>query len=358
MIPAVLIIATVALNSFMFRTYSAPSISFMSISRRFVWIILHEYPSHQLLAMPRSLPVVIYWTRYHNSETISSGGDMAARKIGILHPGQMGVSIAANAKGETNRVVWASEGRGSDTKRRADEAGLEDAGTIARLCAECDVIFSVCPPHAAEDVAAEVVSAGFTGTFVDANAISPDRTSRIAATVKEAGITFVDGGIVGGPAWKPGTVLYLSGAAADEVATCFGDGPLEVAVIGDEIGRASALKMCFAAYTKGTTALLSAILATAENLGVRDDLYRQWTRGDAGFPEQTENRVRNVTAKAWRFAGEMDEIAATFRSAGLPGEFHDAAAEIYRRTAGFKDAPETPSLAEVIAALARDSGDV
>ena len=280
---------------------------------------------------------------------------MAARTIGILHPGQMGVSIAANARGGTNRVLWASAGRGAETKNRADKAELEDVGTLDRLCAECGVIVSVCPPHAAEDVAADVVSAGFTGTYVDANAISPDRTSRIAATVKEAGITFVDGGIIGGPAWKPGTVLYLSGTAAHEVAACFGDGPLEVAVIGDEIGRASALKMCFAAYTKGTTALLSAILAAADRLGVRDDLNAQWARGDASFPGQTENRVRNVTAKAWRFAGEMEEIAATFRSAGLPGEFHDAAAEVYRRTAGFKDTAETPSLAEVIAALRQDT---
>ncbi len=276
---------------------------------------------------------------------------MAARTIGILHPGQMGVSIAANAKNGGCRVLWASDGRGEETTGRAEKAGLKDVRTIARLCAECDVILSVCPPHAAEDVADSVVSAGFTGTFVDANAIAPERSRRIAEKLKSAGVAFVDGGIIGGPAWKPGTVLYLSGPAADDVASCFGDGPLEVIALGDEIGRASALKMCFAAYTKGTTALLSAILATADRLGVRDDLNAQWKRGDPSFPGQTENRVRNVTAKAWRFAGEMEEIAATFRSAGLPGEFHDAAAEVYRRTARFKDAPETPTLAEVLAAL-------
>jgi hypothetical protein len=109
--------------------------------------------------------------------------------------------------------------------------------------------------------------------------------------------------------------------------------------------------MCFAAYTKGTTALLSAILATAEKLNVRAELENQWSRGGSDFAVQTQNRVRRVTAKAWRFAGEMEEIAATFEAAGLPGGFHLAAHEVYQRMAQFKDAPEVPELAEVLQSL-------
>ena len=109
--------------------------------------------------------------------------------------------------------------------------------------------------------------------------------------------------------------------------------------------------MCYAAYTKGTTALLCAILGAAERLGVREELQHQWAHDDAGFPDQVAQRVQRVTAKAWRFAGEMDEIAATFQEAGLPGGFHQAAADVYRRMARFKDAPATPDLAEVLAAL-------
>jgi hypothetical protein len=109
--------------------------------------------------------------------------------------------------------------------------------------------------------------------------------------------------------------------------------------------------MCYAAYTKGTTALLGAILATAESLGVREALAEQWNHDNPGFAEATDLRVRRVTAKAWRFAGEMEEIAATFRASGQPGEFHAAAAEVYRRLARFKDAPATPALEEVLAAL-------
>jgi hypothetical protein len=109
--------------------------------------------------------------------------------------------------------------------------------------------------------------------------------------------------------------------------------------------------MCYAAYTKGTTALLSAILSTAESLGVREELYQQWNLDDQGFSEQVNRRVTHVTAKAWRFEGEMKEIASTFREAGLPSGFHQAAAEIYRRMASFKNSTETPPLNDVLNAL-------
>jgi hypothetical protein len=109
--------------------------------------------------------------------------------------------------------------------------------------------------------------------------------------------------------------------------------------------------MCYAAYTKGTTALLCAILAAAESLGVRQALYRQWELEDAGFVEQVTRRSQRVTAKAWRFAGEMEEIAATFEAAGLPPGFHAAAAEVYRRLDGFKGMGTPPELEEVLRAL-------
>jgi 3-hydroxyisobutyrate dehydrogenase-like beta-hydroxyacid dehydrogenase len=231
---------------------------------------------------------------------------------------------------------------------------LQDAGTLVELCAIGSVIVSVCPPDAAEDLAAEVFTHGFTGLYLDANAISPQRSIRIGQAAAAAGATFVDGGIIGGPAWQPGrTWLYLSGMEAERAAACFTAGPLETCVIGEVIGKASALKMCFAAYTKGTTALLCAILAAADAWDVYQELANQWAQDGSNFAEQAAERVRRVTAKAWRFAGEMDEIAATFSAAGVPGEFHQASADIYRRLASFKDAPESPALEEVLTALRR-----
>jgi 3-hydroxyisobutyrate dehydrogenase-like beta-hydroxyacid dehydrogenase len=271
-------------------------------------------------------------------------------RIGLLHPGAMGASVGAAAASTGHTVLWASTGRTESTYARARRANLQDVETVAALVKASDIVLSVCPPHAAQDVAGEVTRLGFTGLYVDCNAISPDRTRAIQHLVEDAGAHYVDGGIIGGPAWKreAGTHLYLSGPRAAEVAACFAGSPLETPVISERIGAASAIKMGYAAYTKGTTALLTAILGVVEREGVRADLARQW--GDT-FTEQTVRRVCANTAKAWRFVGEMHEIAATFRGAGLPGGFHQAAAEVYERLAVFKDHDEPPSIEAVLEAL-------
>lgn len=277
---------------------------------------------------------------------------MTTEKIGILHPGAMGISVAAAAQNGGHTVYWASAGRSPHTQARAEQHHLLDGQSLAALGNTCTILISVCPPHAAEEVAQQVLAHGFTGLFVDANAIAPQRARRIGEMMAASGVSFVDGGIIGGPAWQPhSTWLYLSGPEAERVAGCFANGPLETQIIGNQIGKASALKMCYAAYTKGTSALLAAILGTAESLAVRDELMQQWQRDDPAFPAQTENRVRRVTAKAWRFAGEMEEIAATFEAAGLPGGFHLAASEVYTRLADFKGQEESPGLTAVLQAL-------
>jgi 3-hydroxyisobutyrate dehydrogenase-like beta-hydroxyacid dehydrogenase len=273
-------------------------------------------------------------------------------KLGILHPGQMGISVAASALKTGCEVYWVSEGRSEQTLKRAKEHNLIDVQTLETLCRICDIIISVCPPHAAEGVANQVLTAGFQGLYVDANAISPQRSVHIGQVLHAAGLDYVDGGIIGGPAWEAGkTCLYLSGEEAQRIADCFHAGPLETNVIGKEIGKASALKMCFAAYTKGTAALLSGILAAAEELNVRSELEAQWSSAGSDFAIKTQERVRRVTAKAWRFEGEMKEIASTFAGTSIPAGFHIAAAEIYRRMADFKEAPDTPELAVVLDAL-------
>ena len=273
-------------------------------------------------------------------------------KIGILHPGEMGVSVAASAIHSGHEVYWVSEGRGQKTSQRAKENHLLDVGTLEQFCQNVDIILSVCPPHAAEAVARSVVEQGFKGYYLDANAISPQRAIKIGQMMQANGIHFVDGGIIGGPAWNSKeTWLYLSGGDAQIIAACFSKGPLETRIIGSEIGKASTLKMCYAAYTKGTTALLAAILATAESLGVRGELYQQWDMDDTNFSEQVNRRVTRVTAKAWRFEGEMHEIANTFRGAGLPNGFHESAAEIYRRMGPARGASEALSLDEILDVL-------
>jgi 3-hydroxyisobutyrate dehydrogenase-like beta-hydroxyacid dehydrogenase len=277
---------------------------------------------------------------------------MSPQRVGILHPGEMGILIAASAKNSGCDVYWTSEGRRAETRERAAKFGLHETFTLKELCAECPIVLSVCPPHAAEEVANAVASTGFHGLFVEANAIAPQRTIKMAQAMSAGRISFVDGGIIGLPTWKPHTTrLYLSGERAHEVAACFPAGPLDTTVLGKEIGKASALKMCYAANTKGAVALLAAILTTAENLGVREALFEQWRQEDPEFPKQVEKRIQANTPKAWRFVGEMGEISRTFAQAGAPGEFHAAAADIYARLARFKDSRTPATLEEILAAL-------
>jgi 3-hydroxyisobutyrate dehydrogenase-like beta-hydroxyacid dehydrogenase len=277
-------------------------------------------------------------------------------KIGILHPGEMGISIAASAINSGHQVYWVSQNRGAKTRSRAEEHGLIETESVFELCETCDIIMCVCPPHSAEEVARLVVEGRFQGTYLDANAISPQRAVRIENMMREQNIHFIDASIIGGPAWKAGeTVLYLSGKNANVIVNCFKNGPLELKIIGEEAGKASALKMCYAAYSKGTTALLTAVLATAESLGVRKELYQQWDLDDSDFSKQTNRRVIRAAVKAWRFEGEMKEVESTFQAAGLPGGFHEAAAEVYHRMAALNKSSMEHTIDEIIDIIAREA---
>jgi len=274
-------------------------------------------------------------------------------RIGLLHPGSMGVSVGASAINSGHEVSWASEGRSAATVERANKHGLTDAGGVAEVVSRSEVILSICPPDAAVAVADVVKQHHFKGTFVDCNAISPMRVKHIAEHLEPAGVRVVDGGIIGNPAWVPDkTFLYLSGAGSQEIAECFSAGPLVARVMtGKAVGDASAMKMCYAAYTKGTTAILCALLAAAEELGVRDEINAHWDIDQAGRAAAREKIVSSVTQKAWRWTGEMYEIAATFQSVGLPEGFHEAAATLYQRLEGLKDGPHPTPVNDVLAAL-------
>ncbi len=274
-----------------------------------------------------------------------------SESIGIISPGNMGVSIAASAIHNGHHVYWASEGRSADTRQRAEEHGLIDVETTQELCRVCSIMLSVVPPSAAEAVAGEVVAQKFAGTFADLNAISPQRAQRIGQRLEGNGIAFVDGGIVGPPAWNPGTTwLCLSGRDAGTIAACFTDGPAQTDILGERIGDGSALKMCYGAYTKGLTALIAGVLGTAGNWGVRESLLRRWADDGSGLDRSAAPRVARITDRAWRWVGEMEEIAATFAGADMPRGFHEAAGEIYERLAQFKDEPR-PDVEAVLEAI-------
>ncbi len=280
---------------------------------------------------------------------------MTHTTVGLLHPGEMGSAVAAAAGTTGAHVIWASEGRSPATRNRAALCELDDVGSIDRLIAESDFIISVCPPDAAVEVARSVATRRFPGVYVDANATSPATTRTIAALIEGAEGTFVDGGIIGPRPTKRGTTrLYLSGLDAARVAALFHASPLEAIVLRAEIGTASALKMAYAAWTKGSAALLIAVRALAIAEGIDADLIAEWQKSMPDLASRSETTVSNNVRKAWRFVGEMEEIADTFRSAGLPDGFPLAAREIYQRLVPYKDAPAAPSLPEVASTILDD----
>lgn len=247
--------------------------------------------------------------------------------VGLLHPGEMGAAIggALVERGET--VLWASEGRSTATAERAREARLEDAGDTAELLRRSEIVLSVCPPHAAVEVAR--AAAGFTGVYVDANAIAPETAREIAGLHER----FVDGGIVGPPPLEAGdTRLYLSGPEAERIAALFRHTPVDARVLSDQPGAASAIKAAYAGWTKGSAALLLTVRDLARAEGVENALREEWRLSIPGTEERLAGAERSARRKGWRWIGEMEEIARSMGTQDLPSGFHEAAAEVFRRT--------------------------
>ena len=276
---------------------------------------------------------------------------MSEQSILVLHPGDMGASVAAALRGVGHRVLWVEAGRSAETRARAREAGLLPRPGLEEAASEAGVLLSVCPPHAAGDTARAAASVGFAGLYVDCNAIAPASARAVGRIVESAGARFVDGGIIGPPATTPGTTrLYLSGPHAGEAAALFDGSPLEARTLDGPAEAASSLKMCYAAWTKGTTALLGAIRALARSLEVDAALLAEWDLSQSGLPERSRSAVCGNAFKAWRWIAEMEEIAASFEGEGLPPGFHQGAAEVYRRLEGFRNERD-PELDAVLRAL-------
>ena len=276
--------------------------------------------------------------------------------VGLLHPGEMGVTVGASAVAGGARVLWAPEGRSAETTARALEAKLEDGGSLAAVVRASRVILSVVPPHGALALAETVSGLGFRGLYVDGNAVSPETSRRIGRVVEGAGGRFVDGGIIGPAARKRGTTrLYLSGAGASEVAELFSAGPIDAVVLDGPAGAASAVKMAYAAWTKGSSALLAAVRAFAIAEEVDAALLSEWKISQPDVPARSERAFTDNARKAWRFVGEMEEIARSLAGTGLPAGFHEAAGEIYDRLAVYKDTKTPPTVEEAAAKVRRRS---
>jgi 3-hydroxyisobutyrate dehydrogenase-like beta-hydroxyacid dehydrogenase len=257
--------------------------------------------------------------------------------VTLLHPGAMGAAVGRQAVSAGATVLWVGTGRSEATRRRAAGAGLVERPDVGSALAESDVVLSICPPAFAEDVAR--AAAGFTGVYVEANAIAPERSQRIAGLLPKARV--VDGGIIGGPPQRPGaTRLYLSGDAVG-VPELFAGTALDVVVLPGEVGVASALKIAYAAYQKTTWALAAVSHAFAAAHGVGDELLAEAERLQAR-PLLQLDAYPGVAARGWRWAPEMLEAAEALRAAGLPDSLARGSAETMRHWDPAKDSPDLP----------------
>ena len=267
--------------------------------------------------------------------------------IGLLHPGEMGAAVGGVLADE-HPVWWASSGRSPASIRRASTVGLTDVGSVEAIRDACELIISICPPEAARDVACQV--SGFHGVYLDANAIAPATAREVARLVEAGGGSYLDGGIIGGPpsSRSRGTRLYLSGPDGPIVSQLFSGTAVDARVLSDDPTAASALKMCFAAWTKGTTALLLDIRALAETLGETGALLAEWERSLPELKDRSLSAAQQAVTKGWRWRAEMKEIARTFRDADLPDGFHRAASEIYGALVRDQEAPTAPSTLDAV----------
>jgi 3-hydroxyisobutyrate dehydrogenase-like beta-hydroxyacid dehydrogenase len=271
---------------------------------------------------------------------------MEIRCVGVMSPGDMGQAVAAQIKSKGLRVVAALDGRSERSRALARAAGLEDVGTLERMVAECDVILSIMNPAAAEDFAGTaamaIAQSARKPLFVDCNAVSPATVQAMAREIAAAGGTLVDGGIIGPP--PRGTAkprLYVSGQDAARL-TALETPQLIVRVVGERVGEASALKMCYGAMTKGATALALELLIAARHLGVEEALERELLDTRREVYEWIIGALPVMPPKAYRWVPEMEQEAATFAEIGMTPRILQGAADMYAFVADTPLGRETP----------------
>jgi 3-hydroxyisobutyrate dehydrogenase-like beta-hydroxyacid dehydrogenase len=271
---------------------------------------------------------------------------MNLKKFAVLSPGDMGQAVAGRLKACGLEVYTALEGRSERTAELARKAGLVDLGSVKRVVETCDAVLSVLNPAAALDKAREVADA-ISATrrsilYVDCNAIAPQTVHEIDGLIRNAGGVFVDGGIIGGPPrGKQKTKLYVSGESAAELAK-IEDEQLRIRVVGERIGDASAVKMCYASITKGTVALGVELLIAARKLGVEQALEAEFRDTQPDLFEWVLSRSVSMPPKAYRWVPEMEEIAKTFEGVGMTPRILQGAADMFEYIADTPLGRESP----------------
>ncbi len=276
---------------------------------------------------------------------------MPVKTVAILSPGDMGHAVGRALRENGLDVITCLDGRSERTRGLARDAGFRDVPSYEDMVSEADLLLSILVPARATGTAqavADAVRATGSGlVYADCNAVSPMTTGEVESTVTSAGAAYIDASIIGGPPGRGAAPrFYASGADTAPLEELDGKG-IEVKPMGPEVGRASAIKMCYAGLTKGTSALHVAVLCAAASLGVSKELEEEFEYSQSDALARMRSGVPHLASPAARWIGEMEEIAATYEHAGGTSHFHQGAADIYRllsKTAFAAENPETADL--------------
>jgi len=279
--------------------------------------------------------------------------------IGITSPGDMGQGVAMCIKALGFNVCMATEGRSARTRALGEKAGLTDCKTLDKLVETCDMVLSVLDPGAAvtnaNAIAAACKKTGRKIVFVECNAIAPQTMHEITAIMTGVGCTVVDAGIIGPPPRNNAKQrFYVSGPHAS-LMNRINSPQINVRVAGEKIGDASAVKMCYAALTKGSIALGTELLIAARKLGVDQALEAEFTSSQAQLHQSVLSRAAGMPFKAYRWVPEMNEIAKTFEGTGMTPRILQGAADLYAQIADTPQGKESPEEAR---AKKRSGSDV
>lgn len=284
--------------------------------------------------------------------------DVNLRRVGIMSVGDMGAGFGDVLHQNGLEVYTCLAGRSELTRLRAREAGFIDTPDLEALVAQVDLIISVLVPseatQLAEDAAAAMIRTGARPAYADANAIAPGTVQKIDAIIRDAGASFIDAGIIGGPPRKGYSPRIPCSGPDTAIFEALKDYELNVRVVGESVGQASGLKMVYAASTKGTTALWTELLTAARVLGLEDELRSEL--GESAIFAQQQRGIPTMPNRARRWVGEMEEIAATFEALGMTPKILLGAADMYTLVgetplADLTSRDPTPSLDEVLGAL-------
>ncbi len=261
----------------------------------------------------------------------------ATLRIGLIGYGEVGriLTQALREKGLAWVGAWdilfRDAAQGAALKARAREAGIEACASLAELLSRADIAISAVTASNALDVAREAAATIRPGMhFLDLNSASPATKAASAKLIDGAGAHYVEAGVMTSvPPYGIRVPMLLGGREARALAARLGPLGFDLTVVADDIGVASAIKMCRSVIIKGLEAIVIESYATARRYGVERHVIAslQETFPSIDWEKQGAYLFSRVARHGRRRAEEMREVANTVREAGFEPWMAAAAAE-------------------------------